>query len=200
MLRISDPEFLEYGYKLEGNLSDSLELLKKSPIPNEGNIYVRDDEAFHSLKSFKFIKNKVYGEADIEFGYCNGNNTKLNCLEWHNCPEVDIAVNDLVLLLALPKNIHDGVVDSKDVKAFLVKAGEAVVLHPYVMHFSPCKFNGVPFQCGIVLTNHTNEDLDEEPIDKMLWKRNKWLLAHEESNQAKLDAYIGIKGTNIEIK
>ena len=200
MLNSTSKEFLEYGYKLEGDFSDLLEKLKSTPVPETGNIYVRDDESFHNCPSFLRIEEEIYGLNKAEIGYCNGNNKLLNCLEYHTCPEVDIALNDLILLLARPCDIKNGVIDSKDVKAFYIKAGEAVVLYPYTLHFSPCIVDNVPFRCQIILSDHTNEDLDVKPNDPKLWKRNKWLYAHKDTNQAKLGAYVGIIGENIEIK
>ena len=35
--------------------------------------------------------------------------------------------------------------------------------------------------------------------DKFLWARNKWLLAHADSSEAKDGAYVGLKGENIDI-
>ena len=35
--------------------------------------------------------------------------------------------------------------------------------------------------------------------DKRLWARNKWLLAHPDSGEAKLGAHIGLAGENIDI-
>lgn len=200
MFTTKDKEFVPYGYTLEGDFSDLIAALEGTKIPEEGNLYVRDDTRFHGLPGFSLLKEKVFPNVVMESGYCNGNNKKLNCLEYHACPEVDLAVRDLVLLLALPSDIHDGVVDSKDVKAFLIHRGEAVVLHPYVMHFSPCMKDNVPFICGIFLEAPTNEDLDEPSSDPLLWKKNKWLLAHKESKQASLGAHIGIKGENITVE
>ncbi len=200
MFDSSSPEFQEYGYRFKGDVSSLLAVLKDTPIPETGNLYVRDDASFHDLPGFRLLEEEVFGLGEMESGYCNGNNRLLNCMEYHACPEVDVAVNDLILLLAKPSDIKDGVLDSKDVKAFYIKAGEAVVLYPYTLHFSPCMAKGRPFRCGIYLAQHTNEDLEEKPSDPKLWKRNKWLLAHPESNQAKLGAYIGIKGENIRIE
>ena len=153
----------------------------------------------HKLKSFSEIKETVYGLGKIESGYCNGYNSKLNCLEYHTCPEVDVASCDLVLLLATMDDVKDGVIDSSLVKAFLLKEGEAVIINPYVFHFSPCKLTSAGFKCAIILTDGTNSDLETKPVDNRLWKVNKWLFAHPESNQAGLGAYIGIKGDNIEV-
>ena len=43
-----------------------------------------------------------------------------------------------------------------------------------------------------VMTNQTSED-------RLLWARNKWLLAHPDSSEAKQGAYIGLAGENIDI-
>ena len=200
MLTINTSEFAPYGEVLEGDFSPIVDYLNQhTPIPESGNIYVRDEEPFRLLDASKSIQESVFGLGEMEAGYCNGNNTKLNCMEFHACPEVDVAANDLVLLLALPSDIEDGILDSSKCKAFLVKKGQAVVLRPYVLHFSPCKYEGKPFRCAVYLAMGTNRDLTCKPRDPMLWKENKWLLAHPESKQASLGAYIGIKGKNIEV-
>lgn len=201
MLTIKDPEFQRYGYELKGDYRSIVSYLEKnSPMPQSANLYVRDDPEMHHLDGIVDICEEVYGLSTIETGYCNGYNSKLNCLEYHSCPEVDIAATDLVLLLADQNDVKDGKVDSSDCKAFLLKKGEAVVLYPYVFHFSPCKLSDEGFKCAIILTDGTNRDLEKSPSDVRLWKENKWLYAHPESNQAKLGAYVGITGENTEIK
>ena len=187
----------EYGYYLEGDFSDIFRYLSTTPIPEKGNLYVRDSEDMHAFSGFKRIREEVFGGAEMESGYVNGNNKKLNCLESHDCPEVDLAVNDQIVFLALPSDIHDGKIDSKDAIAIYMKAGDVVVLRPGVLHFSPCMVNNEPFRCGIFLTAGTNRDLTEKPSNPLLWKENKLLYAHPESDQAKLGAYIGITGENI---
>jgi hypothetical protein len=200
MLSPDSKDFLPYGYLLKSDTSALVEYLnKKTGLPAEGNIYVRNDENLIKLKEVASIKEEAYADADIEAGYCNGFNSKLNCLEAHTCPEVDIPATDLVLLLALPSDIENGQIDSRKVKAFYLKKGQSVVLYPYVLHFSPCKVSPSGFKCGIILTAHTNEDLKEKPKDPRIWKVNKWLYAHKDSKQASLGAYIGIKGENIEV-
>ncbi len=198
---VTDPEFQDYGYVLSFNTDEIVSYLKeKAVMPKENNIYVRDDKDMKSLSGIDEIHEKVYGLGDIEVGYCNGYNSLLNCMEYHTCPEVDIAADDLVLLLARPKDLKDGILDSKDVKAFLVKKGEAVCLYPYTMHFSPCKLSDNGFRCAIILSDKTNMDLDKKVDDKALWKVNKWLLAHKDSKQATLGAYVGIAGENIKVE
>lgn len=201
ILSVADPSFKEYGSIIDIDSTEIVSYLKeKAQMPQiNTNLYQRDDVDMHSLKGIKEIKEKVYGFGDIEVGYCNGYNSLLNCMEYHACPEVDIAANDLVLLLARKEDIHDGILDSKDIKAFLLKENQAVILNPYTLHFSPCKLSENGFRCAIILSNKTNMDLDEVPSDKALWKVNKWLLAHKDTIQAKNGAYVGIVGENLKV-
>lgn len=201
ILSVTDPSFKEYGSIIDIDSSEIVSYLKeKAKMPQiNTNLYQRDDSEMHRLKGIKEIKEQVYGLGDIEVGYCNGYNSLLNCMEYHACPEVDIAANDLVLLLARKEDIHDGILDSKDVKAFLLKENQAVILNPYTLHFSPCKLSEDGFRCAIILSDKTNMDLESVPKGKTLWKVNKWLLAHKDSKQASLGAYIGIVGDNLKV-
>ena len=201
ILSIDDPLFALYGEKVDIETEEFVKYLHTSAkMPKEGNIYVRDDTNMSELKGAKEIKESVYGLSDIEIGYCNGFNSLLNCMEYHNCPEVDIAGDDLILILGNKEDIVDGMIDSSSLRAFYVKKGEAVCLYPYTFHFSPCKVNDNGFRSVIVLSDKTNMDLPYASSDKKLWKVNKWLYAHPDSPQAKLGAYIGIKGENIKIE
>ncbi len=197
---VTDPSFSPYGEVLNLNTGAIVSYLQsKSQMPKEGNLYVRKDEEMASLEGISEIRERVYGLGDIEVGYCNGFNSLLNCMEYHSCPEVDVAGDDLVLLLGLQSDIKEGVLNSKDLKAFILRKGEAAILKPYTLHFSPCKLSEKGFRCAIILSDKTNMDLETQPEDKKLWKVNKWLLAHKESKQAAMGAYVGIVGENIAV-
>lgn len=134
ILSINDKEFSNYGKVLNVDTKKIVEYLhNNSKMPLTGNIYVRKDLDMDSLNGIDEIKEKVYGFNDIEVGYCNGYNSLLNCLEYHACPEVDIAGDDLVLLLARQEDVKNGKVNSNDIKAFLLKK-EIVFL--YILIFS----------------------------------------------------------------
>jgi len=201
MKSISDKEFQAYGVKLSGDFSSAIEYLeKKTFMPTrETNFYVADDKVFDKLDIIKTIQKEIYGELPIEAGYCNGYNSYLNCLEAHACPEVNIAATDMVLILALLKDIHNDKIDSKDTVSFMVHKGEAIMLYPYTFHFSPCKVTKEGFKCAVILTEGTNEPLENPIHDKHLFKKNKWLYAFPETKQADLGAYVGLIGENIKI-
>jgi hypothetical protein len=192
--------FADYGVLLKDDFSDVVSYLEtKTPIPETGNIYVASDEEFAKLPSAKALAARYFVNA-MQAGYCNGQNEKLNCLEYHGCPEVDIAADDLVLLLARQKDIVDNSIDSGKVVPFLLKKGQGVMLYPGTLHFSPCRQSLKGFRSAVFLAVGTNLPLDKPSPDPRYFKTNKWLYAHPEAKQASLGAYVGISGENITIK
>ena len=115
-----------------------------------------------------------------------------------------MGTGDFILLLAKQDEIVDGVLDTSKVKAFRVPAGVLVEVNATTLHYAPCHVNEAEgFRVAVVLPRGTNGPRPEtEPVtveDKLLWARNKWLLAHEDSVEAKQGAAVRLSGTNIDI-
>lgn len=202
---VCDPEFKKYGKVLEGY--DVAPLLKaldeKTPLP-EGVEYVMSCAALEYTDLFGQLSNNAYGGMPIQMGYCNGHNTKLNCLEYHRDSELNIGSTDFILLLATMEDIVDGKLDTSKVKAFLAKAGQVVEVYGTSLHYAPCSAkSGEGFKVVIVLPKGTNgavpalTPLNEE--DKWMTAANKWLLAHTDADEAKSGAYVGLTGENTDI-
>ena len=97
--KATDPAFRKYGQVLEGyDFTVRIKEMKHTPVP-EDVIYVPSVEELEALDVMKDLQNKGYGGLPIQIGYCNGNNKKLNAVEYHRSSELDIAVDDLILLL-----------------------------------------------------------------------------------------------------
>ena len=60
----------------------------------------------------------VYGGMPIQLGWCNGHNTKLNCLEYHRDSELNLGSRDFILLVAKREDMEDGRLDTAKVQAF----------------------------------------------------------------------------------
>lgn len=202
---VTDACFAEYGKVLNGfDFGECMDIMSRREVPAEGNCYVASDNEMMATPLAEILSSRFYGHMPVEIGYCNGNTTKLNALEYHKGSEIDAAVTDLVLLLDTIKNIHDNTLPSSGVKAFFVPAGTAVELYGTTLHFAPCKVSDSGYKCIVALPAGTNAELDAipEPLcdeDKLLWMQNKWLIAHPESVPASKGAYVGITGENIEI-
>ena len=203
--KVTDPEFKEYGRVVEGVCTDQiLKVLKEqTPIP-EGTVYVPDFEPISSLEEAKAAQNALFGGVPAQFGYCNGHNTKLNCLEYHRCSEFNLGTEDFILLLARQPANEDGFLDTAKVKAFRVPAGVLVEVYATTLHYAPCHADAEKgFQVLVVLSKGTNTDRPQTDSDcdelTYLTAANKWLLAHEESSEAKGGARVGLKGKNLDL-
>ncbi len=207
MYSVFTKEFSKYGKVIEGIdfMPFVTYLEKKTNIPEQGNIYVASDREMEELPLAKVIEQTLYGGLAIEVGYCNGNNSLLNAQEYHKCSEINIGATDLVLLLSQVTDIKEGKLKTEAIKGFYVPKGVAIELFSTTMHFAPCKLSDEGFKCLVILTKGTNEPIDFEKIsyieeDALLFMKNKWLIAHEDSIPAKeRGAYVGIEGENIRV-
>ena len=140
----------------------------------------------------------------VQLGWCNGHNTKLNCLEYHKDSEYNLGVSDFILLVAKQGQIENGVLDTSKVVAFKAPAGVIVECYATTLHYAPCSAKlGDGFQVMVALPKNTNTDMPKIEVrsfeDKRLWARNKWLLAHKDTSEAASGAYVGLIGENIDI-
>ena len=203
---VNDKEFAAYGKVHTGyDVSDLLSALDKStPLPDAVG-YVPSEAALENTKLFGLLQNNAYGGMPVQLGWCNGHNTKLNCLEYHRDSEFNLGTQDFILLLAKMDDIDEnGKLDTAKVKAFRVPAGTLVEVYATALHYAPCHTDAAKgFRVMVALPWLTNTDKPAlrqlAPEDKLLWARNKWLLAHAESSEAAQGAYVGLVGENIDI-
>ncbi len=207
ILNVTDKEFTNFGRIIEGYEAEKKEIMEalrdKTPIP-EGTDYVAEEAALQSLAAADKITNTLFGGSPMQFGWCNGHNTKLNCLEYHRSSEINMGATDFILLLAKREDIVDYKLDSSKVKAFLVPAGVMVEVYATALHYAPCQASlDSGFQVLVGLPKCTNVGCPDfnraNTEDKLLTATNKWLLAHAESSEAKDGAWVGITGDNIDI-
>lgn len=201
---VFDPEFAPYGKVLEGyDTAELVEAMKAIPLPEEGTAYEPGIASLEACRIFTCLRDRAYGGMPVQLGMCWGHNTKLNCLEYHRDSEVNIGEGDFILLLAKAEDIVDGKLDTAKVKAFRAPAGAAVEVYETSLHYAPCQVDGSGFRVAVVLPRGTNTYMPairpQNEEDKWLWARNKWLLAHPESSEAKAGAYVGLTGENIDI-
>ena len=122
ILPVTDPSFAAYGKVVEGyDFGELLRVLDEvSPLP-EGVVYVPDQAELKELAVTKLLASNEYGGMPIQMGYCNGHNTKLNCLEYHRDSELNLGTEDFILLVAGRADMENGRLDTGRVKAFLVR-------------------------------------------------------------------------------
>lgn len=203
---VFDKEFTRYGQVHEGyRLDGLLTAMEAIPLPEEDTAYQPSIPELEAESVFHQFEENAYGGMPIQIGMCWGRNTKLNCLEYHRDSEFNVGTGDFVLLLAKQDEIVDGVLDTAKVKAFRVPAGVLVEVYATTLHYAPCHINEAEgFRVAVMLPRGTNgprpeiEDVSRE--DNLLWARNKWLLAHPGSTEAKQGAVVRLTGPNIDIQ
>jgi len=205
IFEITDSEFKKYGREITGyNVGPILETLRTStPLP-EGTGYVPEESALQNLPAAKELAKVLYGGMPVQFGWCNGHNTKLNCLEYHRDSEFNLGTEEFILLLAKEDEIENGKLDTSVIKAFHVPAGVLVEVYATTLHYAPCHADAEKgFKVLVALPQGTNTDKPEFTVhseeDRMLWAKNKWLLAHPDSDEAKDGAWAGLTGENIDL-
>lgn len=201
--KVTDPAFKAYGRVITGyDFSGLLKAMEQTPLP-EDVIYIPSLPEMEALPVAKELENGIYGQMPIQIGCCNGHNKKLNAVEYHRDSEVDIAVDDLILILGKQQDIEeDHTYDTSRMEAFLVPAGTAVEVYATTLHYAPCHVKDEGFRCVIVLPRDTNLDMEpvevKDPEDRLLFARNKWLIGHAQGGLPE-GAFIGLKGENLSV-
>lgn len=201
---VFDECFRSYGRTISSfDVTELCRTLKEqTPIP-EGTAYVPEESCLMETSEAELLEKNIFGGLPIQIGWCNGHNTKLDCLEYHRSSEVNIGATDFILLLGKEEDISEGRYLIKNIQAFRVPAGTVVELYATTLHYAPCQTSKDGFQVCVVLPKGTNgpkpEMIKISPEDTCLFAANKWLLAHSESKEARQGAHIGLMGENIDI-
>lgn len=201
---IEDKSFKKYGKVIKDfKCTDILDAMERLEIPDDV-VYEPSDEALESCSSAQKASASLYGGMPIQLGYCNGHNKVLNAFEYHRDSEVNIAATDLVLILGMEQDIQeDFTYDTAKAEAFFIPKGTVLEIYATTLHYAPCHMNEDGFKCVVILPKGTNTDIDKDKNiseDRLLFARNKWLIAHPESGLDKDGAFIGLKGENLTIK
>ena len=206
ILSVFDPEFKSYGQVVSGmdeSVQEILMVLENAPLP-DGTDYVGEYTPLQELPAMVEVSEHLYGGMPVQLGWCNGHNTKLNCLEYHRDSEFNLGTEDFILLLAKQNEIENGMLDTAKVKAFKVPAGVLVEVFATTLHYAPCHCDpNKGFRVLVALPYGTNgprhQMTNKTPEDAYMTACNKWLLAHRDSNEAKNGAKVGLTGENIDI-
>ena len=199
---VTDEEFRSYGRIINNvDAKEIIEAAEKIELPKEGSVYVASEPLFECLMIKKILEDKYFGTLPMQTGYCYGHSNFLNAAEWHTSSEINIAITDLVLFLAHTYEIEDGKLDTTAFRAFYVPKGTVIEVYATSLHFCPCEVSEKGFGCVVCLPTGTNVPLEKTVDDAFLFRKNKWILCHND-NEGLLARGVcgGISGTNFELK
>lgn len=200
---VFDKEFEKYGRVIQVDVTDLLERLGETPLP-EHVVYVASAPELEACKEFSMIRDSIFGGMPIQIGYCNGNNTALNAVEYHRNSEINVPLTGAVLLVGMQQDVEkDFTYDTAKMEAFEAPAGCVVELYATTLHYAPCNLKEEGFRVAIILMKGTNTEAPELHGDtaeeRLMTARNKWLIAHEESGLGAEGAFVGLKGENLKL-
>ena len=205
---VFDEEFKTFGRVVKGyDFSSSIKFMKdRTPIPEKGNVYYPSIPELENDPIYKKVKETLYGDTDIQIGFCNGRNSTYNGFEYHKGSEINIAVTPFCLVLGHIWDIEDNKYYVGKEKVFYVPEGTVIEMYQTTLHLSPCKVNDDGFKDIVILPRGTNTKLDNKVINEdkesvLLLQRNKWVIAHKDREPLiKQGAFPGLIGENKEIK
>ena len=199
---VCDKEFSRYGRVISLDTTAFCETAEATvEFPSEGSKYLASVKKLESLSQAAVFKEEFCGQLDEQIGICLGHSSQLNALEWHTCNEFNIAVREMVLLLAKRSDMDSNYrLDANKIKAFYLPQGESVEIFADTLHFCPCEVTKDGFSCIVGLQRGTNLPLENRK-QGLLWAKNKWLIAHEDNTSlVQRGGYPGIYGENWIIK
>lgn len=194
---VTDAAFQDYGAVIPGEFDSLLSLLREKPCPQESTMYAMSDDDLERAPAAERLRLACFGGLPTQIGYCNGHNQVLTCLEYHASSELNLAADDVILLVGKRQHIRAGKYHTDQVEAFLLPAGVCVELYATTLHYSPCGVDGNGFRVAVVLPKGTNGVSTFRTSDPLMAGKNKWMMAHPDSMKAKFGAYIGLIGKNI---
>ena len=177
---VNDEEFKQFGRVLDIDATEIIEVARTIEMPESGTKYLPSVEAFEKLAIKDYLQEEIFGQLPMQLGYCWGWNNTMNALEWHTSSEINIATEDLVLILGDIRMIEeDGRFNSANVMMFEMKRGQVVEMYATTLHYCPINRCEQGFGSIVGLPKGTNTPLDKKAQDKLLFSKNKWLIAHE---------------------
>lgn len=205
---VFDDAFKTYGRVIEGyDFSDLIAYMEsRTTIPENGNVYVASVPEMEAFPAAEEVKQCLYGDMEIQVGYCNGRNTTYNGFEYHKGSEINVAVTDFMLVLGHTWEIAaDNTYKVEDARVFFVPKGTAIEMYQTTLHLSPLRVCDDGFKGIVILPRGTNTPLDRKPSnesgeERLLLQRNKWVISHSEREPLmKQGAFPGLIGENKEL-
>ena len=195
---VKDNEFSIYGRLIRNyNPEDLIDLVNSKINLSKEIVYEPSVLKVYENHVSKSIEQDVFGEIEIQIGYCAGINNQMNAMEYHKSSEVIIAITDIILMLGKYSDIENNAYQSGKMQLFYMKKGDIVELYSGVLHYCPIQTDEYPFRAIIILPKGTNT----EPASKKLYAKNKWLFAHKESAEYNNQGISGeIHGNNVKIQ
>ena len=117
---VHDEAFKAYGRMIDADTAVFSKTAEAAvAFPAEGSQYMASLPQLEALPETAALNEAYCGQLDEQWGLCLGHSNQLGALEWHTCNEFNIAVRELVLLLAKRSDMDENNrLDANKIKAF----------------------------------------------------------------------------------
>ena len=194
---IHSEKFKKYGKVLNIDADNYVAECEKIQRPADGTEYFMSLPELEKLACSKKLCDGAFGGLKAQIGFCHGHNRNLNGLEFHKCSEINIAVTPLVLLLGHIYDMNGFEYAANKTEGFYLDKGDAIELYATSLHFCPCQVCDTGFACVVILPEGTNDSIDNNNADRLLYRKNKWIICHENNRELiSKGVYPGIHGEN----
>ncbi len=89
---VKEDSFKTYGRIFpDFDASELVEAMQKTDAPEDAVVYYPSIAELEKLSVAKDMRNSFFGELEMQVGYCNGTNRKLDAVEYHRSSEFGVA-------------------------------------------------------------------------------------------------------------
>ena len=199
---VTDDAFAMYGRVVTDlDVEDIIRAGEAMPMPASGASYEPSTAAFEALPIAADITKRYFGELPTQIGCCWGHSNYLNALEWHTSSEINVAITDIIIIVALRQQLDaNDRIDSSKCVAFYAPKGTAFETYATTLHYCPCEASADGFRMVVALPKGTNRPLDTPKQHPTDCDKNKWLIAHVDNRElVEGGSYPGVTGENFRI-
>ena len=206
------PSFRRLGRIIKDiDLGGMREAALQIPMSEDGSCqYLASVPGIEDTDGFRAYTRIYAGGQSIQGGICWGYNTKMNGVEYHRSSEVNIALDDVVMMLGDRRDIEDdNTFDSSKMEFYFVPAGTAVELYATTLHLAPCQMDANGFRVLVFLPKGTNSPLSKKQMEevvaasgeyRLLFAVDKWSIVYPGDKDVAAGAFPGVKGEVLEYR
>lgn len=197
---VNSPEFSVYGVLYPNyDISRIKTILTSLPLPESGSRYLQSIEALEKEETIQSIGKDIFAGLPINAGATIGYTTDFSAVEFHQSSEVNIALDDVILVLGQRQllEVNQTFDPHTEGKAFYIPAGSVIELFNTTLHYAPVEVFEHGYRVVVVVVEGTNTALpsDFHSQNPRVVKKGKFQVVHPSRKDKIAQGYqVGMSG------
>lgn len=206
ILDVTDSAFTEYGViHHREDLHEVDEIMSKYPVPEEGMKYIASIPELEKCRAIMGIRRDIFGEIPIDAGVTLGHADDFTAFEYHQCSEVNIMMDDVVIVLGKRQTLETyGSIDpNREAKMFYVPKNTVIELYNDTLHYAPIQVTKDGYKVIVIVIHGTNAVLPKgmKSLNPRVVKKGKFQVVHPCRKDKIAQGYkVGLTGDVIKTK